>query len=133
MSMADPIADMLTRIRNANQRWQSFVDVPLSKLKLELAKKIFQEGFVKSFKIVSQDGKGFIRVFLKYHNDQEDRVINDLQRVSSPGKRVYVAKDKIPLVKGGMGIAILSTSKGILTDRESRKQNLGGEILCSIW
>lgn len=133
MSMADPIADMLTRIRNANQRWQNFVDVPLSKLKLELARKIFQEGFVKSFKIVNQDGKGFIRVFLKYHNDQEDRVINDLQRVSSPGKRVYVAKDKIPLVKGGMGIAILSTSKGILTDRESRKQNLGGEILCSIW
>jgi small subunit ribosomal protein S8 len=133
MSMADPIADMLTRIRNANQRWQNFVDIPQSKLKLELAKKIFQEGFVKSYKIVNQEGKGFIRVFLKYHNEQEDRVINDLQRISSPGKRVYVAKDKIPLVKGGMGIAILSTSKGILTDRESRKQNLGGEILCSIW
>jgi small subunit ribosomal protein S8 len=133
MSMADPIADMLTRIRNANQRWQNFVDIPVSKLKLELARKIFQEGFVKSYKIVNQDEKGFIRVFLKYHNDQEDRVINDLQRVSSPGKRVYVAKDKIPLIKGGMGMAILSTSKGILTDRESRKQNLGGEIICSIW
>lgn len=133
MSMADPIADMLTRIRNANQRWQNLVDIPLSKLKLELAKKIFQEGFVKSYKIVNQKEKGFIRVFLKYHNDQEDRVINDLQRVSSPGKRVYVAKDKIPLIKGGMGMAILSTSKGILTDRESRKQNLGGEIICSIW
>lgn len=133
MSMADPIADMLTRIRNANQRWQGFVDIPVSKLKLELARKIFQEGFIKSYKIVNRDERGFIRVFLKYHNDQEDRVINDLQRVSSPGKRVYVAKDKIPLVKGGMGMAILSTSKGILTDRESRKQNLGGEILCSIW
>jgi small subunit ribosomal protein S8 len=133
MSMADPIADMLTRIRNANQRWQNFVDIPQSKLKLELAKKIFQEGFVKSYKIVNQEGKGFIRVFLKYHNEQEDRVINDLQRISSPGKRVYVAKDKIPLVKGGMGVAILSTSKGIMTDRESRKLNLGGEILCSIW
>ena len=133
MSMADPIADMLTRIRNANQRWQNFVDIPVSKLKLELAKKIFQEGFIKSYKIVNQDEKGFIRVFLKYHNEQEDRVINDLQRVSSPGKRVYVAKDKIPLIKGGMGMAILSTSKGILTDRESRKQNLGGEIICSIW
>ncbi|MFI5304356.1 MAG: 30S ribosomal protein S8 [Nitrospiria bacterium] len=133
MSMADPIADMLTRIRNANQRWQSFVDIPVSKLKLELAKKIFQEGFVKSYKIVNLDNKGYIRVFLKYHNEQEDRVINNLQRVSSPGKRVYVGKDKIPLIKGGMGVAILSTSKGILTDRESRKKNLGGEIICSIW
>jgi small subunit ribosomal protein S8 len=133
MSMADPIADMLTRIRNANQRWQSFVDIPVSKLKLELAKKIFQEGFIKSYKIVNLDNKGFIRVFLKYHNEQEDRVINNLQRVSSPGKRVYVGKDKIPLIKGGMGVAILSTSKGILTDRESRKKHLGGEIICSIW
>ena len=83
--------------------------------------------------MVNQDNKGFIRIFLKYQNDSEDRVINNLQRVSSPGKRVYVAKDKIPLIKGGMGVAILSTSKGILTDRESRKKNLGGEVICSIW
>jgi len=133
MSMADPIADMLTRIRNANQRWQAFVDIPVSKLKLEIAKKIQQEGFIKSYKIVNLDNKGSIRVFLKYHRDDEDRVINNLQRISSPGKRVYVGKDDIPYIKGGMGIALLSTSKGILTDRESRKQNLGGEVLCSIW
>ena len=133
MSMADPISDMLTRIRNANQRWQSFVDIPVSKLKLALAKKFYQEGFIRSYKIVNQESKGSIRIFLKYHHNQEERVINNLQRVSSPGKRVYVGKDRIPFVKGGMGITILSTSKGILTDRESRKENLGGEILCSIW
>ncbi|MBI1819205.1 MAG: 30S ribosomal protein S8 [Nitrospirae bacterium] len=133
MSMTDPISDMLTRIRNANQRWQGFVDVPISKLKLELAKKIFQEGFVKSYKVVDQKGKGVIRIYLKYLNGDEERIINDLQRVSSPGRRVYVGKEKIPAVRGGVGVMILSTSKGILTDRESKKHNVGGEVLCSIW
>ena len=133
MSMVDPIADMLTRIRNANKRIQGFVDVPVSKLKLELAKKIHQEGFIKSYKIVDQKGKGQIRIFLKYLNDDEDRVITDIQRVSRPGRRVYAGKEKIPLVKGGLGMAILSTSKGIMTDRESRKKSLGGEVICSIW
>lgn len=133
MSMTDPISDMLTRIRNANQRWQGFVDVPVSKLKLELAKKIFQEGFVKSYKVVDQKGKGVIRIYLKYLNGDEERIINDLQRVSSPGRRVYVGKESIPAVRGGVGVMILSTSKGILTDRESKKHNVGGEVLCSIW
>ncbi|MBI1822005.1 MAG: 30S ribosomal protein S8 [Nitrospirae bacterium] len=133
MSMVDPVADMLTRIRNANKRWQGFVDVPTSKLKLELAKKIYQEGFIKSYKIVEQKGKGHIRIFLKYLNEDEDRVITDIQRVSRPGRRVYTGAEKIPLIKGGLGVAILSTSKGIMTDRESRKQSLGGEVICSIW
>jgi small subunit ribosomal protein S8 len=133
MSMTDPISDMLTRIRNANQRWQGFVDVPVSKLKLELAKKLFQEGFVKSYKVVDQKGKGVIRIYLKYLNGDEERIINGLQRVSSPGRRVYVGKEKIPVVRGGVGVMILSTSKGILTDRESKKNHVGGEVLCSIW
>lgn len=132
MAMVDPISDMLTRIRNANQRWHPHTDIPASKIKLAILKKIESEGFIRSHKIVEKDGQGVIRVFLKY-TDSEERVITDLQRVSRPGRRVYVNTEAIPTLRGGLGVNILSTSKGILTDRESKKENVGGEIICAIW
>ena len=129
--MTDPVADMLTRIRNAKQRRHDMVPVPLSKLKVEIARILKEEGFIRSYKVVGEAGTGEIRIFLKY--DSEEPVITDLKRVSTPGRRVYVGKEKIPSVKGGLGIAIISTSKGLMTDQKSRDIKVGGEVLCYIW
>ena len=130
--MTDPVADMLTRIRNAKQRKHEVVPVPLSKLKLEIARILKEEGFIRNYKVVGEAGKGELRIFLKYV-DNEEPVITDLKRVSKPGRRVYVGKESIPSVKGGLGIAILSTSKGLMTDRKSRDVKVGGEVLCYVW
>lgn len=130
--MTDPIADMLTRIRNANMAKLEKVDVPASKLKIELTKLLKEQGFIKSFKVVRDKKQGVIRIALKYLDGQE-KAITGLKRVSKPGRRIYADKTKIPKVMGGYGIAILTTSKGILTDDICRRDGIGGEILCNIW
>jgi small subunit ribosomal protein S8 len=130
--MTDPIADMLTRIRNANMAKLEKVDIPASKMKIELTKILKEKGFIKSFKVLRDRKQGMIRVSLKYL-DGEEKVITGLTRISKPGRRVYVGKDMIPRVMGGYGIAILSTSKGIMTDEICRRDGVGGEVLCNIW
>lgn len=130
--MTDPIADMLTRIRNANMAKLEKVDIPASKMKIEITKILKEKGFIKSFKVLRDRKQGMIRVSLKYLNGQE-KVITGLTRISKPGRRVYVGKEMIPRVMGGYGIAILSTSKGIMTDEICRRDGVGGEVLCNIW
>ncbi len=130
--MTDPIADMLTRIRNANMAKLEKVDVPASKLKIELTKILKDKGFIKSFKVLRDRKQGVIRISMKYLEGYE-KVITGLKRISKPGRRVYVDKTEIPQVMGGYGIAVLSTSKGILTDEVCRREGVGGEILCNIW
>ena len=132
MGMTDPIADMLTRIRNANLAKTEKVDIPASNLKLELARVLKEEGYIKNFKLLKDRKQGVVRVYMKY-SPEEMRVINGLKRVSRPGNRVYVGAEDIPRVMGGLGIAVLSTSRGLLVDRESRTKNIGGEVLCYIW
>jgi small subunit ribosomal protein S8 len=132
MSMTDPIADMLTRIRNANHVFKEKVDVPFSKLKLEIARVLAEEGFIKNYKVVEDKGKpALIRVSMKY-GEKRERIITNIGRVSRSGRRVYRGKSKLPKVIGGLGVAILSTSKGILTDQQARQQGVGGEVLCLI-
>ena len=130
--MTDPIADMLTRVRNANMARLEKVDVPASKMKIELTKILKEKGFVKSFKVVRDRKQGIIRITLKYYEGQE-KVLTGLKRVSKPGKRIYVDKASIPRAMGGFGITILSTSKGILTDDVCRSEGIGGEVLCNVW
>ena len=130
--VTDTIADMLTRIRNANSMGYEEVTVPASKLKIELAKILKEEGFIKEYKVVSEDVQKNILLTLKYGNKKE-KVITGLKRISKPGLRVYVKSDEVPKVLNGLGIAIISTSKGIMTDKEARKQNLGGEVLAYVW
>lgn len=132
MSMTDPIADMLTRIRNANMVKLQKVDIPSSNLKVSLANVLKAEGFIKNYKVIADSKQGVLRVYLKYI-DEKDSVINEIKRVSKPGSRVYVASDKIPSVKNGMGIAVLSTSKGIMTDKAAREACVGGEVICTVW
>ncbi|MGA2193225.1 MAG: 30S ribosomal protein S8 [Nitrospirota bacterium] len=132
MGMTDPISDMLTRIRNANMAKLEKVDVPSSNLKLELARVLKEEGYIKNFKLLKDRKQGIVRVYMKYAPDEE-RVINGLKRVSRPGNRVYVGADEIPRVMGGLGVAIISTSRGVMVDRESRTKNMGGEVICYIW
>jgi small subunit ribosomal protein S8 len=129
--MTDPIADMLTRIRNGLSAKHETVDVPASKMKLEIAKILKNEGFIKNYKIVQNNKQGTIKVQLKY--DDTVPVIGDMTRVSKPGRRVYATMDEIPVVKNGQGIAIISTSKGVLTDKGARAAKVGGEVLCTIW
>ncbi len=129
--VTDTIADMLTRIRNANQMRYEEVTVPASNVKKEIAKILKDEGFIKDYKIVSDNVQGTIVLTLKYNN--KERVITGLKRISKPGLRVYAKNDEIPKVLNGLGIAIISTSKGIMTDKEARKQNIGGEVLAYIW
>lgn len=132
MIMTDPIADFLTRIRNANMQMHEKVDIPASKVKVAIAEILLEEGFIKNFE-VKEDGKqGILTVTLKYGPERE-RVISGLKRISKPGLKVYCKKDNVPRVLGGLGIAVISTSHGILTDREARKQGLGGEVLCYVW
>jgi len=132
MSMTDPIADMLTRIRNANMVKHQKVDIPSSTMKVNIATVLKQEGFIKNYKVISDNLQGVLRIYLKYINDK-DSVINEIKRISKPGGRVYLKSDEIPLVKSGLGVAIISTSKGIVTDAVARKTGLGGEIVCTIW
>ncbi len=130
--VTDTIADMLTRIRNANQMRYEEVRVPASNIKKEIARILKEEGFIKDYKIDSDDAQGTIVLTLKYTNKKE-RVITGLKRISKPGLRVYAKSDEVPKVLNGLGIAIISTSKGIMTDKEARKQNIGGEVLAYIW
>ena len=129
--VTDTIADMLTRIRNANQMRYEEVKVPASNIKKEIARILKEEGFIKDYKIVSDDVQGTIVLTLKYN--KKERVITGLKRISKPGLRVYAKNDEVPKVLNGLGIAIISTSKGIMTDKEARKENIGGEVLAYIW
>ena len=132
MNTTDPIADMLTRIRNANTSKHKTVDIPASKMKTGIAEILFKEGYIKAFEEIKDENQGIIRVTLKY-DEKGNRVIDGLRRISKPGLRVYASKEELPKVLNGLGIAIISTSKGIMTDRDARKQNLGGEVLAYIW
>jgi small subunit ribosomal protein S8 len=130
--VTDPVADMLARIRNGSLAEHEKVDIPSSKLKVRLAEILKEEGFIKNFRLIEDKRQGVLRIYLKYGPGQE-RVISGLRRVSKPGRRLYVGADRIPSVLGGMGVAILSTPQGVLTDRESRKAKVGGEVLCYVW
>src|SRR5262247_598841 len=130
--VTDPVADMLARIRNGSLAEHEKVDIPTSKLKVRLAEILKEEGFIKNFRLMEDKRQGVLRIYLKYGPGQE-RVISGLRRVSKPGRRLYVGADRIPSVLGGMGVAILSTPRGVLTDRESRKAKVGGEVLCYVW
>ena len=133
MSMSDPIADMLTRIRNANTAKHDTVDIPASKIKVAIAGILVDEGFIEKYDIV-EDGKiKTIHVTLKYGADKNEKVITGIKRISKPGLRVYASKDELPKVLGGLGTAIISTNKGVLTDKEARKENVGGEVLAFVW
>jgi len=132
MVMTDPIADMLTRIRNGNHAKHEFVDIPSSKIKKEIANILLEEGYIKGFDVIDDGKQGIIRVELKYQQNKE-RVITGIKRISKPGLRVYVNKDETPRVLGGLGIAVLSTSQGILTDKKARIQGVGGEVICYVW
>ncbi len=133
MVLTDPIADMLTRIRNANMAEKKVVQMPHSKMKSEIARLLKSEGFIKDYTMEkSENGKSVLNVFLKYNVDREP-IIQGLRRISKPSCRKYVASDEVPRVLGGIGIALLSTSSGIMTDNEARKQKVGGEVLCYIW
>lgn len=131
MVMTDPIADMLTRIRNANQMKKDTVDIPASKLKLQVLELLREEGYIQSILVINGKPSNTLRVTLKYM--QNERVVKGLKRISKPGLRVYAKQGEIPKVLNGLGIAIISTSKGIMTDREARKQNVGGEVLAYVW
>jgi small subunit ribosomal protein S8 len=130
--MTDPIADLLTRIRNANMAKLQKLDVPSSNMKVSIANVLRSAGFIKNYKVIADQKQGILRIYLKFI-DEKDPVINEIKRISRPGSRRYVKSDDIPSVKNGMGIAILSTSKGILADKAAREAGLGGEILCTIW
>ena len=132
MTMTDPIADMLTRIRNANVVKHETVDVPASNMKKELARILLEEGFIRGYDVIEDGKQGIIRIQLKYGQTGE-RVISGLKRISKPGMRVYAEKHEVPRVLNGLGISIISTSKGILTDKQARKENVGGEVICYVW
>ena len=132
MNTTDPIADMLTRIRNANSSKHKTVDIPSSKIKVSIAEILFREGYIKSFEEIKDNTQGTIRITLKY-DEKGKKVISGLKRISKPGLRIYVNKDELPEVLNGLGIALISTSKGIKTDKEARKEGLGGEVLAYIW
>jgi small subunit ribosomal protein S8 len=129
---SDPIADLLTRIRNASRAEHEKVDIPASRLKTRIVELLKEEGFVRNFRLIDDRKQGTLRVYLKYGAGGE-KLISGLVRVSRPGRRVYVGKEKVPSILGGMGVAILSTPRGVMTDRETRKQGLGGEVLAYVW
>ena len=131
--MTDPIADMLTRIRNANTAKHDTVDVPASKMKLAIADILVKEGYVAKYDLVEDGTAKNIRITLKYGKDKNEKIISGLKRISKPGLRVYAGKDELPRVLGGLGIAIISTNQGVMTDKEARKLNVGGEVLAFVW
>ena len=133
MTMSDPIADMLTRIRNANTAKHDTVDVPSSKMKLAIADILLEEGFIKKYDLIEEGNFKTIRITLKYGADRNEKIITGLKRISKPGLRVYAGKEDLPKVLGGLGIAIISTNQGVVTDKEARKLGVGGEVLAFVW
>ncbi len=133
MTMSDPIADMLTRIRNANTAKHDTVDVPASKMKIAIANILVDEGYIAKYDLVEDGTIKTIHIVLKYGEDKNEKIITGLKRISKPGLRVYAGKDELPRVLGGLGIAILSTNKGVITDKEARKLQVGGEVLAFVW
>ncbi|MCR5267005.1 MAG: 30S ribosomal protein S8 [Lachnospiraceae bacterium] len=133
MTMSDPIADMLTRIRNANTAKHDTVDVPASKMKLAIAEILFNEGYIRKYDVVEDGAFKTIRITLKYGEDKNEKIITGLKRISKPGLRVYAGKDELPKVLGGLGIAIISTNNGVITDKEARRAGVGGEVLAFVW
>ena len=133
MTMSDPIADMLTRIRNANTAKHDTVDVPASKMKIAIADILLNEGYIAKYDIVEDGSFKTIRITLKYGVDKNEKVISGLKRISKPGLRVYASAEELPRVLGGLGTAIISTNQGVITDKEARKLQIGGEVLCFIW
>ena len=133
MTMSDPIADMLTRIRNANTAKHDTVDIPSSKMKIAIADILVDEGFIEKYELIDEGSFKTIRMTLKYGADKNEKIITGIKRISKPGLRVYAGKEDIPTVLGGLGIAILSTNKGIVTDKEARKLQVGGEVLAFVW
>ncbi|MCX8044371.1 MAG: 30S ribosomal protein S8 [Desulfobacterota bacterium] len=132
MMMTDPIADMLTRIRNANKARFASVEVPASTMKVNIAKILKQEGYIKNYKVIQDNKQGMLQIFLKYGKKGEP-VISEIRRVSKPSRRIYVDKNTIPAVRNGLGLAILTTSRGMMTDKEARQQGIGGEVICTFW
>ena len=133
MTMSDPIADMLTRIRNANTAKHDTVEVPASKIKIAIAEILEKEGYIQKQEIVKDGNFDVIKITLKYGQDKNDKIITGLKRISKPGLRVYAGKDELPKVLGGLGIAIISTNQGVITDKEARALNVGGEVLAFVW
>ena len=133
MTMSDPIADMLTRIRNANTAKHDTVDVPSSKMKLAIAQILLEEGYIKKYDIVEEGNFKTIRITLKYNADKTARIISGIKRISKPGLRVYAGKEDLPKVLGGLGIAIISTNQGVVTDKKARELQVGGEVLAFVW
>jgi small subunit ribosomal protein S8 len=132
MSMTDTIGDMLTRIRNAGKARFDKVDIPASRMKISLARIFKDEGFIKNYKVIKDNKQGILRVYLKYDN-QNQPMIHRVERVSKPSRRVYAGCEELPKVQGGLGLAVISTSKGVMTDRQARKLGVGGEVLCQVW
>ncbi len=133
MAVSDPIADMLTRIRNANTAKHDTVDVPSSKMKLSIAQILLDEGYIKKFDVIEEGSFKTIRITLKYGATKNDKIISGLQRISKPGLRVYAGRDDLPKVLGGLGVAIISTNQGVVTDKKARELKVGGEVLCFVW
>ena len=133
MTMSDPIADMLTRIRNANTAKHDTVDVPASKMKLAIADILVEEGYIKKYEVVEDGAFQTIRISLKYNNNKSERIISGIKKISKPGLRIYAGKEDMPKVLGGLGIAIVSTNQGIITDKQARQLGVGGEVLAFVW
>ena len=133
MTMSDPIADMLTRIRNANMAKHDTVDIPSSKMKLAIAQILMDEGYIRKFDLMDEGNFKTIRILLKYGADRNERILSGLKRISKPGLRVYAGKEELPKVLGGLGVAIISTNQGVVTDKKARELKVGGEVLAYIW
>ena len=133
MTMSDPIADMLTRIRNANSAKHDTVDVPASKMKIAIANILVDEGYVEKYEMIEEGAGKTMRITLKYGADKNEKIIGGLKRISKPGLRVYASADELPKVLGGLGVAIISTNQGVITDKQARKLNVGGEVLAFVW
>ncbi len=133
MTMSDPIADMLTRIRNANTAKHDTVDVPSSKMKLAIAKILLDEGYIKKYDVIEENNFKTIRIALKYGADKNEKIISGIKRISKPGLRVYASTEELPRVLGGLGVAMISTNHGVITDKEARKLKIGGEVLAFVW
>ena len=132
MTMTDPIADLLTRIRNGNRRALPTVDVPSSRIKREMVRLLREERFIDNYTLIEDNKQGILRIYLRY-GPHKARIVRNLKRISRPGRRVYVNRDQLPRVLGGIGVALISTSRGLLTDRQARKEGVGGEVLCYVW
>lgn len=132
MTMTDPIADLLTRIRNANQNGFAKLEVPSSTFKVEIVRVLKEEGYIKDYRVLKDTGRAVIKISLKYA-DKEERVIKTIKKVSKPSRRVYVGKDEIPKVMSGLGVSIISTPKGVMSDRQARRAGVGGEVICTVW